>query len=59
VNLVLRDDHLVAIVQVPSRRVETWHNEKPSEQFYVRAANSTEPLTGPPLIRYIREHFSG
>ena len=59
VSLVRREDHLIAIVQVPQRRVETWLKDKTSEQFYVRAANSTEPLTGSPLIRYIREHFGG
>ncbi len=58
VNLVRREDHLVAIVQVPPRRVETWHKDKSSEQLYVRAANSTEPLAGPALIRYVREHFN-
>ena len=59
VELVRKDDHLIAIVRVPARSVETWHKEKLplSEQFYVRGANSTEPLAGPALIRYIREHF--
>jgi serine/threonine protein kinase len=57
VALVRQEDHLVAIVRVPARSIETWHKEKLSEQFFVRAANSTEPLAGPALIRYIREHF--
>lgn len=59
VELARQMDHLIAIVRVPSRRVETWHKDNSSEQFYVRAANSSEPLTGAPLIRYIREHFGG
>ena len=57
VALVRKEDHLISIVRVPARSVETWHKEKLSEQFYVRGANSTEPLAGPALIRYIREHF--
>ena len=57
VALVRQEDQLVSIVRVPARSVETWHKEKLSEQFFVRAANSTEPLAGPALIRYIREHF--
>lgn len=61
VALARKDDHLIAIVRVPARSVETWHKDKDTlaEQFYVRAANSSEPLTGAALIRYIRDHFGG
>jgi hypothetical protein len=59
VELVRKNDHLIAVVRVPARSVETWHKDSQAELFYVRAANSSEPLTGAALIRYIREHFDG
>jgi serine/threonine protein kinase len=60
VPLVQYKGVLVAVVQVPACTTETWHRgDRDQQHFFVRSANSTTELTGPSLLRYAREHFSG
>jgi serine/threonine protein kinase len=56
ISLVALRDQTLAVVACPRRLVETWLLESP-EEFYVRAASSTEPLSPPKAARYIREHW--
>jgi hypothetical protein len=42
---------------VASRPRETWLREGGTDQFYVRLANSSEPLSGRRLVSYIRERW--
>jgi hypothetical protein len=51
------DDRLVALVHVAPRPRETWLREGGTDQFYVRLANSSEPLSGRRLVSYIRERW--
>ncbi len=57
VSLVRQRKETVAVVHCPPRAGETWHREDDSERFYMRASNATEELTGPGLVRYIRERW--
>ncbi len=60
VPLVRYQDVVVAVVQAPASASETWHQgDRDQQHFFVRSANSTTELTGPSLLRYAREHFSG
>jgi len=56
VSLNYHDQKIVAVVHCPARTSETWHNVD-GDRFYIRASNATEELTGPGLVRYIREHW--
>ena|ERR1022692_468528 len=55
-SLVPHKRKTVAVVRCPPRTSETWHRAD-SERFYIRASNATEELTGPGLVRYIRERW--
>ncbi|HUY51157.1 MAG TPA: protein kinase [Streptosporangiaceae bacterium] len=55
-SLVPYEQKTVAAVQCPARTSETWHHAD-SDRFYMRASNATEELTGPGLVKYIREHW--
>lgn len=57
VSLLQHEGKTVAVVHCPPRASETWHNEDGGERFYIRAANATPFLTGPHLLRYVREHW--
>jgi serine/threonine protein kinase len=55
---VVRDaEAMVVVVQCPPRQSETWHHEDRAERFYIRASNATHELSGPSLVRYIRERW--
>jgi serine/threonine protein kinase len=56
VSLVPHEQKTVAVVRCPPRTGETWHHAD-GDCFYMRASNATEELTGPGLVRYIREHW--
>ena len=56
VSLICQDQKTVAVVHCPARTSETWHNVD-GERLYIRASNATEELTGPSLVRYIRERW--
>jgi len=57
VSLLQHEGKTVAVVHCPPRASETWHNEVGGERLYIRAANATDSLTGPHLLRYVREHW--
>jgi serine/threonine protein kinase len=56
VSLICHDQKTVAVVHCPARTSETWHNVD-GERLYIRASNATEELTGPSLVRHIRERW--
>jgi serine/threonine-protein kinase len=57
-SLVWQGDALVAVLQCPRRRSETWHSEGKEQRFYVRTSSASDELTGPSLVRHIREHWT-
>ena len=58
VSLVPDERGTVAVVQCPGRASETWHHDEGGgESFYIRTSNATHPITGPGLVRYIRERW--
>lgn len=56
VHLVPHEQKMVAVVRCPARPSETWHRIG-GDRFFMRASNATEELTGPGLVRYIRERW--
>ena len=56
VSPISQDQKTVAVVHCPARTSETWHDVD-GDRFYIRASNATEELTGPGLVRYIRERW--
>lgn len=56
-SLVRRGEKTVAVVHCPPRASETWHREDGGERFYMRTANATQELSGPSLVRYVRERW--
>lgn len=58
VSLVPHEQGTVAVVRCPARPSETWHHDDDGgESFYIRMSNETRSITGPALVRYIREHW--
>ena len=47
----------VAKVVCPHRTCETWLRDGPREEFCIRAASSSEPLSPSRAARYIQEHW--
>jgi Putative DNA-binding domain len=58
VSLVLQGNVHVAVLQCPRRDSETWHQEGMQDHFYIRSSSASDELTGPSLVRYVREHWS-
>lgn len=57
VSLVPYKEKTVAVVLCPKRADQTWQREDGAEQFYIRAGNSTEELSGRSLVVYTRQHW--
>jgi type I restriction enzyme R subunit len=56
VSLVPHQQKTIAVIRCPRRTSETWHHGD-RDRLYIRASNATEELTGPALVKYIRERW--
>ena len=57
VALVQHRGATVAVVSCPRRDVDTWFGRPGKEVFFIRGPNGTEELTGPGLVKFVREHW--
>jgi hypothetical protein len=57
VSLTQHEGATVALVDCPRRAIDTWLTMEKKQEFFIRAANGTEALEGPRLVKYVREHW--